>query len=184
MDRKDKGTSLILCIDDYVVIDIETTGLSPKTDKIIEIGAVKVVGGKIVDKLQRLIKTEKKLRPFITKLTGISDAMLVDAPTINDVLEEFSDFISDSILIGHNVNFDINFLYDNYIEILNQPLSNSFIDTMQISRKLYPKEKHHKLQNLVERFNIDVKNSHRALADATATYECYEKLKRGIIKNQ
>ncbi len=179
--RKFKGKNIIEFPDKYVVVDLETTGLSPEWDMIIEIGAIKVQNGKIIDNFQRLVYPGEKISSFIEQLTGITNEMLAGAPLINDVLPQFDEFVGNSIVVGHNVNFDVNFLYENYDYVLEKPFSNDFIDTMRISRKLYPELDHHRLIDIVEHLKITGSTMHRALSDCRYTYECYEKMKEDII---
>jgi len=104
--------------------------------------------------------------------------MLITALAIESVLPELLSFVGDNILIGHNINFDINFIYDNCEEILNKPFTNDFVDTMRLSRRLFPLERHHRLTDLVERFGIDSGIEHRALSDVNHTYRCYLYMKQ------
>ena len=99
--------------DDYVIFDIETTGLDSSYDEIIEIGAIRIENNKVVSQFQSLVKPNIEIDDYITELTGITNDMLIDAPKIEDVLPQFMEFVGSEILIGHNVNFDINFIYDN-----------------------------------------------------------------------
>ena len=123
IDRIHKGKSIIDVPRSYVVIDIETTGLSPVYDEIIEVGAIKIQNGQIIDTFESLIKPSFKpwgnyIDEFIEELTGITNEMLADAPDVLDIFPKFLEFIDDNIIIGHNVNFDINFqwqyLYNSY----------------------------------------------------------------------
>ena len=174
--RDFKGDSLMESIDNYTIVDIETTGLDPKLDEIIELAAIKIRNNEIIDNYSKLIKPKEEIDCFITNLTGITNDMLKNAPVIEDVIEEFLNFINDDIVIGHNVNFDINFIYDNCIKILEKPFTNNFIDTLRISRK-YIDTNNHKLQTLAEKFEIDYSGAHRALKDCYITQQLYEKLK-------
>lgn len=184
MDRIEKGKSLVDSINTYVLFDIETTGLDPRYDEIIEIGAIKVIDDKIVDKFSELIKPNHKINEFITELTGITNEMLEDAKSISYVLPQFKEFIKDNILIGHNVNFDINFVYDNLIKNNYDALKNDFIDTMRIGRKLLPELEHHRLIDIADYFNINSSNNHRALRDCEITFNVYNKLKElAVSKN-
>lgn len=119
--RELKGKSLIEIPNKYIAFDIETTGLDPMYDEIIEIGAIKIEDGKEIETFSTLIKPEYEIDEFITELTGITNEMVMDAPKINEVLPKFMDFIKDSIILGYNVNFDINFIYDNLINEDNNP---------------------------------------------------------------
>jgi DNA polymerase-3 subunit epsilon len=180
---RNKGNSLIELLSDYTVIDIETTGLDPCFNEIIEIGALKVRNGTIVDKFESLIKPINHIDEFITKLTGITNKMLQDAPDVSEVLPEFIDFIQDDILVGHNVNFDINFLYDSLIIELDYCLQNDFIDTLRITRKIFPDLLNHKLATISNYLKINIEGSHRALADCLVTNECYQLSAKYIYDN-
>ena len=124
MIRDGKGNSKIELVNDYIVLDIETTGLDPEFDEIIEIGAIKVINGKIVDEFSELVKPSNAITPFISSLTGITNDMLKTAKNINQVLPKFLDFVKDMTIVGHNVNFDINFIYDYTLYISNSLKSN------------------------------------------------------------
>ena len=175
--REYKGKSLLAALDDYVSLDIETTGLSPRHSSIIEVGAVRYRAGKPVDDVSLLINPGFSLPYGITQLTGITDDMLWYAPPIEDVLPYFLDFVGGDVILGHNVNFDINFLYDKALGLGLEPVTNDFIDTMRLSRRLYPQHKHHTLADLIERMGVERDTAHRALADCAATAQCYEKMK-------
>ena len=180
--REQKGKSLIDLPNNYVVFDIETTGLDPEFDEIIEIGAVKIKDGIKIDTFNSLIKPEYEIDEFITELTGITNGMVENAPSIDEVLPKFMDFIRDYIIIGHNVNFDINFIYDNLEELNIPPITNDFVDTLRISRRLIPELKHHKLSDLANYFNIDTNGSHRSLKDVEITLEVLKNLNTMIIE--
>lgn len=181
--REKKGKSLIQFPEKYVVVDIETTGFSPEYDSIIEISGIKVENNEIVDRFNSLVKPpiEKiDLDTFIEELTGITNKELSTANEIQDVLMKFNEFIGNNILIGHNVSFDINFLYDNFLEYLDLYLDNDFIDTYRIFRKLYPNNNSHKLVDLCNVYRISNYKSHRAFSDSEATYLAYNNLKDEI----
>ena len=175
--REFKGNSLLKWVDDYVLVDIETTGLSPQTDEIIEIGAIKVKENKIVDQYDSLIRIDYPLNPFITNLTGITNEMLQKGKDSIQVLEEFMEFTGKDIIMGHNVNFDINFIYDKCEIYLDSYLKNDFVATMRIAKKVIPNCKNYKLGTLAQMFDVDYKNAHRGLKDVEITYEVYNKLK-------
>ena len=180
-ERTFKGHSIICYPKEYTVLDLETTGLSPDYDDIIEVGAIKVSDGKIVDTFQSLINPGYKIDSFITELTGITNDMLSAAPSIDTVLPIVDKFVGDSIIVGHNVNFDVNFLYDNYMSILSKPFTNDFVDTMRIARKLFADKHHHRLNDIIDYLDVDADNQHRALADCESTYKCYIKMYQLII---
>lgn len=111
--RPNKGKSLLVFPDDYTVIDIETTGLDPLFDDIIEIAGIKYRENKEIERFQSLINPGRKIGDFIVELTGITNEMLLDAPSIETVLPRFLEFVGNDTIVGHNVHFDINFIYDN-----------------------------------------------------------------------
>lgn len=180
--RKGKGNSLLQFANDFTVVDLETTGLDPTYDSIIEIGAVKVRDNKIVSTFNSLVKPNYEIDEYITELTGITNEMLEKAPNIDTVLPNFLKYVEDDIIIGHNVSFDINFIYDNKYRLFNQPFSNSYADTMRLSRILLPDMPHHRLKDLIKLFNITVSKQHRALEDSQSTLKCYFHLKQIAIE--
>jgi len=185
--RTHKGSSLIAFPDAYIVIDIETTGLSPEWDSIIEIAAIKYKDGIKVDQFASLVRPDYAdpdgtyIDDFIEELTGITNEMLQDAPSADSILLQYKDFLGDSVLVGHNVNFDINFLYDAFNNYFHTPFSNDYIDTMRISRRLHPEESHHRLKDLVRRYSFGNKSAHRALGDSELAQSCYACLRREVL---
>lgn len=175
--REQKGNSLLTFPDDFTIIDLETTGLDPTFDEIIEVGAIRVRNGDVTDTFSSLVKPEKEVDAFITEITGITNEMLADAPSISEIFPDFLSFVSNDIIVGHNVNFDINFVYDTNSKLYNQYFSNSFTDTLRLSRRLLPELEHHRLKDLINHFEIDIERQHRSLDDCKATLECYNKLK-------
>lgn len=165
-------------VDDYVLVDIETTGLSPITDEIIEIGAIKVKQNKIVDKYNELIKVNREISPFITNLTGITNEMLQTGKNPITVYKEFIDFIGENVIIGHNVNFDLGFLTDKCKKYINYNLTNDYVDTMYLARKLVKDTMNYKLGTLAEYFNVSYEGAHRGLKDVEITYEVYNCLRK------
>ncbi|MCI8483461.1 MAG: exonuclease [Lachnospiraceae bacterium] len=181
-----KGNSLISFPESFTIIDIETTGLSPDYDKIIEVSALKVVNHVVTDSFSSLIKPTSDIDgiyidSFIVDLTGITNEMLANAPDPLPTLHDYFSFLGNDILLGHNINFDINFLYDYSEKLFSRPLENNFIDTMRISRRLHPEKPHHRLSDLCARYSIDNSAAHRSLADCNTTFECYNALCNDII---
>lgn len=158
--------------DEFVVFDIETTGLSAKHDRITEIGAVKIRNGKIVEEFSELINPEIKIPGNIVKLTGITDEMVKDKETISTVLPRFLKFVGAAPLIAHNVNFDWGFIKAKAGEI-GIAVDNTVIDTLQASRTLLPELKRHKLNLVCEHLGISLENHHRAADDAAAAAEIF-----------
>lgn len=173
--REHKGTSLLTFPESYVVIDIETTGLDPRFDEIIELAGIKYSNGVETERFQTLVNAE--VDDFITELTGITNEMLKDAPEISNVLPRFLAFVGDNPIVGHNVNFDINFIYDNAEYLGLEPFSNDFIDTMRISRRLYKDMENHKLSTLIAYLGVGDIVEHRALSDCISTQQCLAKMK-------
>jgi DNA polymerase III subunit alpha, Gram-positive type len=152
----------------YVVFDVETTGLSAMYHKIIELAAVKMQDGQIVDRFERFVNPHERISAQITDLTGITDDMVRDAPEIDDVLQDFLAFIGDHTLVAHNASFDIGFLEAGY-KRLNTKVHNPVLDTLELARMLYPEIKNHRLNTLCKRLNVKLENHHRAVYDAEAT---------------
>ena len=159
---------------DYTVFDIETTGLNPNRDSIIEIGAVKVRYGEIIKTFSSFVNPGHPIDKYITHLTGITNSMVSTAPSIEDALKAFLDFVGDDIVVGHNVAFDISFIKKNCMTHLNYNFKNKSVDTLKISRILFPQHSHHRLSDLVSRLGISHCVDHRALSDAIQTKQCYE----------
>ena len=139
-----KGHSLVKDIDNYTVVDIETTSLDSYKGEILEISAIKVRNKKEVGYFSELIKINNEVGYFTTRLTGITNKMVEqEGKDLIYVLQEFQKFLGKDIIIGHNVNFDIDFIYDSMENNLNEYLSNDYIDTLRISRKVLPNLKHY-----------------------------------------
>ncbi|MDD6810436.1 MAG: 3'-5' exonuclease [Lachnospiraceae bacterium] len=161
-------------INSYVCLDLETTGLDPKKNKIIEIGAVKVIDGRMAGEMETFVNPGIKLEERIVELTGIRDEQLTGAPEIGEVLPELLSFIGEDVLLGHGVLFDYSFVKK---AAVNQKLSfeKKGIDTLKIARKFLPDLESRSLGFLCRHFAIEHR-AHRALADAKATAALYEKL--------
>ena len=166
---------------DYCVLDVETTGYSAEYDDIIEFGMIRVRGGEMTETYQQLVNPGYALDEFIVEKTGITDADLVGAPSVGDVIAEVLDFIGNDIVLGHNVPFDARFLDAAYSEI-GKSFENETIDTMRISRKLAPNLEHHRLCDLDERFDGGASRYHRALADCETTRRVFENQKNEILE--
>ena len=171
--------------DVYVVFDLETTGFSSIKDKIIEIGAVKVERGKITERFSTFVNPKVPIPFEITKLTGITDQMVMDAPGIEVVLKEFLDFVGDAVLVAHNAGFDVGFIEQNcrYQDIVPQF---TYVDTVAMARILLPTLAKFKLNIVAAALHISLENHHRAVDDAYATAEIFvrfiEMLKERNIK--
>lgn len=164
----DIGKSIIALPEDYTVIDLETTGLSPKSELIIEYAAVKVRKGKVVETFQQLCDPGYPIPAQIEAITGITSEMVRFCPNPRAVLPDFLEFVGDDFIIGHNVLFDVRF-----IAASNGTFLNPSIDTMRIFRKLHPQKAHHRLSDMVEHYNKQNTSAHRALSDCFATNDCF-----------
>ncbi len=166
-----KGQSIY---DTCVVFDIETTGFGPVNDQIIEIGAVKVVDGKIVDKYSTFINPDTPIPYHITQLTSITDEMVMDSPKIDAILPEFLAFCKDAILVAHNASFDVGFIQKK-AEFLGIDTDFTVVDTVGIARLLLPHLSRFKLNVVAKELGISLENHHRAVDDAGATAEIFVK---------
>ncbi len=159
---------------EFVVFDLETTGFSPVNDRIIEIGAVRVSGGRICERYSTFVNPEIHIPERITELTSITDGQVADAPTIEKALPEFLSFIGDSVLVAHNAGFDHGFIREKARE---QGIDTNFtvVDTVGLARVLFPDMAKYKLDSIAKRLKISLENHHRAVDDAGATAEIFEK---------
>lgn len=153
----------------YVVFDVETTGLSAIYHKIIELAAVKVKNGEIIDRFEAFANPHETLSQTTIDLTGITDDMVQNAPEIEEVLQRFYTFIEDDILVAHNAQFDMGFINTGFERIGLGKTTNPVIDTLELGRFLYPNLKNHRLNTLCKTFNIELTQHHRAIYDAEAT---------------
>ena len=160
---------------DYVVLDIETTGLGTKCD-IIEIAAVRVRNDIITEEFESFVKPSGSIPWNITQLTGITNAMVADAPPIEQVLGEFQEFAGDDVLIGHNIkSFDMRIISAK-AAACGMCFGNELVDTLALAKKLLSMS-HNRLSDVCAHYNITNNNAHRALSDVIATHECYQRLK-------
>ena len=156
--------------DSVVILDFETTGISPKRgDRVIEVGAVKLVHGEVVDQFQQLMNPGFRISHFIETYTGIKNSMLRTAHSCHHVMREFSDFVGDANLVAHNASFDRRFL-DAELDRIQRDYTGVFACSMLIARRLFQNAPNHRLGTLVEHLNIENEGIfHRALADAEMT---------------
>lgn len=172
--------------EEFIIFDLETTGLYPNSgDSIIEIGAVKIKNGEIIDRYDKLINPERVLNDEIIKITGITNEMLNDKETEEIVLKDFMNWVKDSIMVAHNAKFDISFIEKAYEKYNLGKLSNIVIDTLGLSRYLESKERYHNLATLVKRYNIpwDENKHHRADYDSEGTALIFIKMLKKLELN-
>ncbi len=168
---------------EFVAIDIETTGLNSEWDEIIQIAGMRFKGEEVVNQFVSLVKPKGKVPKFIEHLTHISPQELKTAPPIKEVLKDFCNFIGDSILVGHNIGFDFNFLNQFIVDNGGFPISNMHWDTAEIGRIYLPFTTDHKLSTLVSFFGIELMNAHQADADALATGKLFNALTNYILNH-
>lgn len=174
--RKSKNVRPVLdFVSDYTVIDIETTGIDPDNHSITELAAIRIRDHKIDSTFQILIDPEKEIPQEVVELTGITNEMVAGQPRLDEVYDVFKEFIGDDILVGHNIlGFDADFINTKMSE---NPLTNKAIDTLWVARKIMGDElKNLKLGTICSAFGIENTGAHRALSDAEATWQCYERL--------
>jgi len=175
---RNKGNSIIAFPDNYTIVDLETTGFSPCNDKIIEFAAIKVLNNEIIDTYTTLVNPCMTLRREITELTGIHNFDLVNKPTIDEVIDDFSSFIGSDIVVAHNANFDTNFLFENFLLYCGFEFKNDFVDTLKIARKTFPRLENHKLGTIAKHLGVEPQGSHRALDDCETLFKIFNKLKQ------
>lgn len=174
---RNKGKEIVGFLDDYTLIDIETTGLSTFRDRVTELGGIKVRNGEIVEKYSHLVRYPKdnSVPPFITKLNGITREMIEkDGVAVEDAIHDFREFIGSDVIIGYNVNFDLNFVYD-LTKKYNEPeLNNDYVDVLRLARTFYPRERHNRLLDCMQRIGIAQVEQHRGLDDSIDTKKVYD----------
>ncbi len=158
-----------------VVLDFETTGLDTNREHVIEIGAVKLIAGNVVDSFGMLVNPGKPLKPKITEITGITDIMLRDMPTAETAIPKLMDFIGDCAVAAHNASFDISMLRTE-LKRMGRTFSAPQIDTLAFARKLYPQLKSHRLGAVCRALGVSLKDAHRAVNDAAATAQCLDRM--------
>lgn len=173
----------LLAEDTFVVFDFETTGLSAVYDTIIELAAVKMKDGEIIDRFESFANPHHRLSATTINLTGITDDMVENAPEVEEVLRKFHEWSKDAVLVAHNASFDMGFLNVGYTKIGLDKAKNPVIDTLELGRFLYPEMKNHRLNTLTKKFDIELTQHHRAIYDAEATgYLLLKMLKDALEK--
>lgn len=170
---------------DYVVFDLETTGISCRIDRVVEISAIKVEKGQITGEFTSLVNPGVPIPYAASKVNGITDEMVKDALAFDKVLEEFLDFASDRVLVGHNIHsFDMNFIYRDCEAFWGKIPENDYVDTLGLARICLPELKHYKLTDLAEHYGISTEGAHRALNDCRMNQIIYERLGTELEKRK
>lgn len=157
----------------FVLLDIETTGGSARNSRITEIGALRIEDGKVAATFSQLVNPEENIPYFITRLTGITNEMTWEAPTFRGIADELEVFLDDAIFVAHNVNFDYSFIQAEFKRI-GIDYKSDRICSARLSRRLYPEQRRHGLDYVVERLGIDVTNRHRAYDDAEVIWKFFQ----------
>ncbi len=174
---KKTGKRLNQYVKDYVVFDLETTGLNPETDEIIEISAIRVRMGEAKEEFTTLVNPGKPIPYSATKVNGITDEMVQHAPDLKSALTSFLAFIGNDVLVGHNIHsFDLNFLRRGTGRELEQSITNDYVDTLFLAKGCLPLLPRHRLTDLAEYFHIETKGAHRALNDCVMNRLCFEQM--------
>lgn len=161
-----------------IVLDTETTGLDYTREKIIEFAAIKLENGKIKDEFQTLINPQQHIRKSSMAIHGISEDMVQDAPTEEEVLPKILDFIGDHPIVAHNAIFDYSFLNEACLRVFSKELTNPRIDTQQMFKEVFPDLESHGLEALTKKFNVEFNVHHRAMADTMGLAKAYPDLKK------
>lgn len=172
-----KEVKLDKYIADYVIFDLETTGISCTNDRVIEISAIKVRGRKVVEEFSTLVNPQMKIPFRASQVNHIYDDMVKDAPVFEKVLADFDAFIGDMVLVGHNIHtFDMKFIKRDALMYWGKTFANDYIDTLSLARQCLPQLTNHKLTDLAKHYHIVTDGAHRALADCRMNQKVFEKL--------
>ena len=172
-----QGKLLNEYIEDYVVFDLETTGVSPYNDEVIEISAVKARKGKVVEELSQLVNPKRTIPFAASRVNNITDDMVSDAPFFDEVLRKFLEFVGEDVLVGHNIqSFDMKFIYRDCERYFHQLITNDYVDTLILAKRCFPEWRHRRLGDLADYYGISTQGAHRALADCRMNQRVFELL--------
>lgn len=174
-----QGKQLYEYVDNYVVFDLETTGLNPNWDTIIEVSAVKVRMGERTETFSMLVNPERPIPSSASMVNHITNEMVKQEPTISEVFPQFLDFIGDDILVGHNIHtFDMKFIHKTAEALYGNVVSNNYIDTLSLARQCLPQLSRYRLVDIAAYFQMNTAEAHRALQDCIMTQACYEQMRK------
>lgn len=172
-----QGKLLNEYIEDYVVFDLETTGVSPYNDEVIEISAVKARKGKVVEEFSQLVNPKRTIPFAASRVNNITDDMVSDAPFFDEVLRHFLEFVGEDVLVGHNIqSFDMKFIYRDCERYFHQLITNDYVDTLILAKRCFPEWRHRRLGDLADYYGISTQGAHRALADCRMNQRVFELL--------
>ncbi|MGF0034472.1 exonuclease domain-containing protein [Bariatricus sp. SGI.154] len=180
-----RGKKIEKYTSDYVVFDLETTGISSTYDEVIEISGVKVRNRQVVDEFTSLVNPGRSIPYGASQVNGITDAMVMSAPSFGDVLGKFFEFLGDDVLVGHNIhNFDMRFIYRDAERFYGKVPENDYIDTLSVARNYLPQLSHYRLVDLASFYHISVRGAHRALNDCRMNQQVFEHLAKEMEGTQ
>ena len=168
---------------EFSVIDVETTGLSAKTNRVIELGLVKIRNYKIAERYETLINPGSYIPDFISQLTGITDDDVENAPFFSDIADDLKNFVGDTIICGHNLSFDSSFIKYEFLRNGEEPLYNEQVCTLKLARRLYPELQSKSLSSITKHLKLRNKSPHRALGDAEVTARALIKMIKILKKD-
>lgn len=172
-----QGKLLNEYIEDYVVFDLETTGVSPYNDEVIEISAVKARKGKVVEEFSELVNPKRTIPFAASRVNNITDDMVSDAPFFDEVLRHFLEFVGEDVLVGHNIqSFDMKFIYRDCERYFHQLITNDYVDTLILAKRCFPEWRHRRLGDLADYYGISTQGAHRALTDCRMNQRVFELL--------
>ena len=172
-----QGKLLNEYIEDYVVFDLETTGVSPYNDEVIEISAVKARKGKVVEEFSELVNPKRTIPFAASRVNNITDDIVLDAPFFDEVLGHFLEFVGEDVLVGHNIqSFDMKFIYRDCERYFHQLITNDYVDTLILAKRCFPEWRHRRLGDLADYYGISTRGAHRALADCRMNQRVFELL--------
>lgn len=172
-----QGKLLNEYIEDYVVFDLETTGISSYNDEVIEISAVKARKGKVVEEFSELVNPQRTIPFAASRVNNITDDMVSDAPFFDEVLRHFLEFVGEDVLVGHNIqSFDMKFIYRDCERYFHQLITNDYVDTLILAKRCFPEWRHRRLGDLADYYGISTQGAHRALADCRMNQRVFELL--------
>ena len=175
---------LVEYVSNYVVFDLETTGISYINDEVIEISAIKVHNHEVVSEFATLVNPKCAIPYSATQVNGITDDMVKDAPVFETALGDFLEFAGDYVLVGHNIHaFDMKFIYRDCTRYFEKIPDNDYIDTLKLARVCLPQLKSHKLTDIADYYGISTMGAHRAASDCHMNRMVYECLGQAISQN-
>lgn len=180
-----RGRKLEKYVKDYVVFDLETTGVSPVYDEVVEISGIRVADSRVVEEFTSLVNPGRHISDGASQVNGITDEMVADAPDFQEVLGKFLDFAGSSVLVGHNIHsFDLNFIYRDAEKYYGTVPGNDYVDTLSLARACLPELSRYRLTDLASYYGISSAGAHRALQDCYMNQQIFECLGKELQKGR